>query len=248
MDASITGLVANLAQSALQPAIVKVADLDPLHLQDIPILRSLGALRLRQVERSVASLQDQLRKVAIAADPERQLAFGNLAIRFFEAAGKEHRDTKLAMLAAAAVQPVNAQNSDPFDLQLEIFFAIERLQPFHIALLAHVSQRHTRETETGHEHPLECTFAELMESRLALPRPRATWLTTALVTLREMGALKFEAGGLMPTDRGHSPMTEPYLIVQNCAFGLDAYGCKLVRYVQGAIEENLWDPEWPHPA
>lgn len=246
MDPMISEIVGSLAKMAVEAPIAKLADIDPLHLQDIPILRRLGTLRLRQVERAVTHLQAQLRNVAIDSDLERQLAFGNLGIRFFEAASKEHRDIQLAILAAATVQPLNAKNSDPFDIQLEFFGVIERLQPFHVSLLAYISEHHTREKPGGHDHLFTATFQEVLGTGLQLPKPRETWLSAALVTLRELDLLRFQLGGMAQGGGyGFSPVTEPYLIVQNSTFGLSEYGCKLLGYVRNGIEPEPW---WDEPA
>lgn len=210
-----------------------------------PFLRQLSAIRVRQIEWSLVRLEDRLRQIELTQNGERLLGFANMCFRYFEAGAKEHREIKLKMLAAACAHCADASNVDPFDVELEVFDAIERLQPFHLLILRHLDERHTQpRAGSGHDHLYTCTFDELSRLPCADGSNQEVWLAKAILTLREMAAVRVVGGtSTGKTDRGGwAPVVEPAIVVRHGKIGLDAFGCKLFKYVKSAIEADVTRP------
>ena len=182
-----------LAKAIAKVAVVPLAKLageraltaleEPL-TQAIPLLANLKALQLRQLRRSVEILQTQLREVQLTQEGERLLGFGNMCYRYFEAGAKEHREFKLAMLAAACAHTADANNTDRYDEQIGFFDAVERLQPVHIQILNHLDAHYNEITDGRCNHTAHpACFDDLFAADFAFPVPADFWLRRALVTL-----------------------------------------------------------------
>ena len=231
---------------ATKAVITKGIELFERPLVDVfPLFGRLGAVRIRQLERSVHRLEDQLRQVEITHDAERVLGFANMCFRYFEAGAKEHREIKLKMLAAACAHCADASNLDPFDVELEVFDAIERLQPFHLLILRYLDDRHTQpKAGGGHEHLYTCTFDELLALPCADCPNQEAWLSKAILSLHEMAAVRVVGGTSIGRTNGGrwAPVVEPSLVVRSGKLGLDVFGCKLLKYVKNALDADVAHP------
>ncbi|MDO8631142.1 MAG: hypothetical protein Q7R41_11680 [Phycisphaerales bacterium] len=245
MDPAAIELVRQICEIVKVPAakavITKGIELFEKPLADVfPLLGKLGALRIRQLERSVQRLEDQLRRVEITQDADRMLGFANMCFRYFEAGAKEHRELKLRILAAACVHCAATENADPFDVELEIFDAVERLQEFHMAILMHLYKNHTVHKPTGkHEHVATAAFAEFQHLDPGISAENDLWVSKALLTLRDITAIRIEGGsGVVKNDSGRfAPVVEPEVIVRTGKIGLAPFGCTLLTYVRNAFDE-----------
>jgi len=204
-----------------------------------PFLAKLLPIRVVQVERAYAVLQEAVRRIEQTQDAERQIGFVNMCYRYFEVGAKEHREFKLKLLAAACAHCADVHNTDSFDIELEVFDAVERLQPFHISILNSLDEKHTvRRPDGGHEHPATATFEELLALPIEHVPPQDLWLTKALLTLRDMMAVYIQGGsGIARRPDGRmTPIVEPEQILRSGRIGLGEFGCKLLRYVKSAFE------------
>jgi hypothetical protein len=214
-------------------------------LEAVPFLKYFPALRLKQVEHALTVLKDRVRRIEVTPDGERLLGFANMCFRYFEAGSKEHREIKLSILAAACAHCAEVGNLDPFDVELEIFESIERLQPFHIAILHHLDKHHTvPSTDAGHQHPPTATYEELLDVSLGDAVEREVWLPKALLTLRDMSAIYVQGGSAVgATTRGRfAPIVDPNHVVQHGKIGLHRFGCRLLRYVKSALDDEGGHP------
>jgi hypothetical protein len=205
----------------------------------------LSAIRIRQIERSIVCLKERLRQIELTLDGERLLGFANMCFRYFEAGAKEHREFKLKLLASACAHSAAADNTDPFDVELEVFDAVERLQPFHIRLL-HYLQEHYVEPRPGgaHRHIAGASYGELKSANLGIQSDVDIWLLKGFLTLREMDAVYVEDGsGLTSGKEGYArPIVEPEDIVRSGKIGLAHFGCRVLHYVKKAISDDVDPP------
>lgn len=206
----------------------------------LPVLGRLRALRIRQIERSLEALSDRLKRIEMTTDGERLLGFANMCFRYFEAGAKEHRDLKLRILAAACANTAESENHDSFDVQLEYFDLIERLQPFHIAILHHLSTHYTHpKPDGGHTHDTTAQFKELLKINFGLDEPKDLWLAKALLLLQHELCIVVSGGG-MTIDEGTHTMRPllPEELVQSGGLGLSNLGCRLLHYIQSALMDE----------
>ena len=203
----------------------------------VPFLKHLKLFQIRQLRRSVELLSERLRRVEIALDREHVDGFANMCFRYFEAGAKEHRDIKLRLLAAACAHCADGNNTDSFDIQLEVFEAIERLQPFHMHVLVYLAEnssvvnpspRQRQRPEGG------CSFRDLCEASLAVPDPRPLWLAKTLVVLNQMSAVVIQGGSrAMLTSSGLMAMnSDPISTAIHGSVGITEFGTRLVDYVK----------------
>jgi len=223
-----TGIVAGKALVAFEKPLTEL----------VPFLKRLGELRHVQMERALHCLEARVRRIEITHDSERLLGFANMCYRYFEAGAKEHREIKLKMLASACAHCASVHNQDPFDTELEFFDAVERLQPFHMHLLKHLDVHHSTKHADGHEHPASASYDEFMSAGFEIPSPARLWLTKALIALRDSVAIFVEGPGFGVRKGYTYPVTDATLVVQNGGIGLTSFGCRLLRYVEGAMGEG----------
>jgi len=203
-------------------------------LEAVPLLRHMGAIRLRQLERSIVFLDNRMRQIELTQDGERLLGFANVCFRYFEVGSKEHREVKLKMLAAACAHCASSKNTDSFDLQLEYFDVAERLQPFHVSILQYLDEKYSVTMPDGkHDHPFKGTFKELLSLNIDEAN-QDLWLTKSLIALRDMSAIyiKDGASNTVNEEGNFVPMVEPYSIVRNGKIALGTFGCRLLRYLR----------------
>ena len=206
-----------------------------------PFFRHLSAIREMQIRRALEHLELRVRHIEVTRDPERLLGFPNICYRFFEAGAKEHREIKVKMLASACAHCADASNTHSFDQQLDILDAVERPHPFHVRLLSYLHTHHVEHLPDGRDRLLpETTFKELLNEPFGLPEPQDLWLGKGIVPLQQVAAVQIQSGGNMLGNDGFVyAVTDPLMAAKGGKIGLTPFGCDLLRYIHGALDEDF---------
>lgn len=233
-----TGTVKSIATSLIATPFVGIArDWCERH----PTFKVFGSIRVAQLERTVLLIQKELAKIrCLSQRPAEE--FANVAFRVFEAGAREHREFKVRLLAAACAHTANESNRDPFDVQLEMIEAVDRLQPFHVVMLKYIDDHHSqKDPATGcHQHNTTCSFDELVEADFDVPEPRRLWVSQSILLLNQVGAIRMFGGGTpMPNASGDIVINVDLTsVAEHASIGLSAFGCKLLRYVANAFSDD----------
>jgi len=251
MDAFVIELVKRICEAAAEPLGRAIGEKTIVEfkqglLDAVPFLKYLTVLRRHQLEKSCSELNRRMRQIEVTQDKQQMLGFANMCYRYFEVGSKEHRELKLRMLAAACAHCANAHNPDPFDIQLEMCDAIERLQPFHFAIMRYLEDRCTGPRPNGgRRHPKLATFQELSEAGLSQEESDEFWLLKALVVLVDMGAIDLEKGSFMGMGKEgwQAVQASPFHVIPHDKIGLTRFGGQILRYVRSAIEDERTNGE-----
>lgn len=210
-------------------------------LEAFPFFRHLHCIRLNRLERAVHSLQVRVKDIELATDELRINGFVDIFVRYLECAAKEHRATKVKILASACAHVADANNKDSFDTVVDIWDAIERLQPIHVEVLKYLEEHHTQpDAKMGHTHLLTAKFCNLT-STVAFPESVTDhWKVRVLMQLRDLGLISLSSDSVFTINRDGEGVVEssPFVLFQNIPFGLSIFGCALLRYVQRAESES----------
>lgn len=220
-------------------------------VESLPALKHLDRLRRRQLEQAFECLNRRLSKIERIVENERALGFANMCFRYFEAGAKEHREIKLKMLAAACAATADADNSDSYDISLDIWDAVETMQPFDVRLLRWVrtnAQRIDKDEQSmiNRFNPAVCSFKEIASANWDRPQPKRMWLAKSILRMNALNILTVEGGSMAMVDRNERTQGVPLrttndellLKVQRADIGVSAFGEKILQRLKRVTEEN----------
>ena len=234
------------AKQAIESTIPSV--LDPL-ANELPILKKIPALRIRNVERLVSQIKKRLEFVELDQKRIETDEYGYLAYRILEKGIREHRDIKLRMLASALLHAGSQDCTDTFDTQAAFAEIVDWLEPWHMPILQYLRENHCEElTDRRVNAYATARFDEILDHNPSLPAAQTRlWLTHALFGLNDRSMIRIIGGGgqyLKPSGEGAGCMealTDRATIMERAEIGLTQLSIELLRYLQHALVESEQD-------
>lgn len=231
------------AKQAIESTVPSV--LDSL-ANELPILRKIPALRIRNVERLIGQIQKRIECVELDLRRIETDEYGYLAYRILEKGIREHRDIKLRMLASALLHAGSQNCTDTFDTQAAVAEIVDWLEPWHIPILQYLRENHCEESADGRLNAIaRATFDELLSKNPLFPRNRErAWLKHALFGLNDRNLIRIAGGGgryTKSSGKGKGRLTDVTdrgAIMERAEIGLTQLSIDLLRYLQHAFVET----------
>lgn len=226
-------------ESTIPPILAPLAD-------ELPILKKIPALRIRNVERLVSQLAKRLEYVELDQKRIETDEYGHLAYRILEKGIREHRDIKLRMLASALLHAGSQDCTDTFDTQAAFAEIVDWLEPWHVPILQYLRENHCEESADGRISAFaRATFDELLSQNPLFPRNRErAWLKHALFGLNDRNLIRIIGGGGSYTKSSGegkgwlTDITDRGAIMESAEIGLTQLSIDLLRYLQHAFVEE----------
>lgn len=250
MDANISDFAAAIAKLLGSNAIPLVAG-DILErfgaplIESFPVLKKFQCIRSGQIENALLILKDRMRTIERTVEGERALGFANLCWRYFEVGAKEHRDLKLKMLAGVCACAADRKNTEAYDVELDIFEAVERMHPFDVEVLRFVlrnSRYMDHDTLVNRLNCRTCSFDEIAQVLGVHAEYERTGLAKSILRMNDLTILTLEGGSFATYSRrvknkGQPVLTsndEPLLKVRRGDIGVSPFGRKVYDRVRDA--------------
>lgn len=213
---------------------------------ELPILKKIPALRIRNVEQLASRLQKQIEFVKLDLERIKSDEYGYLAYRILEKGIREHRDIKLRMLASVLLHAGSQDCTDTFDTQAAFAEIVDWLEPWHMPILQHLRENHCEEpVDGGVKAHTTAGFDEILQHNSFLPKTKArSWLMNALLGLNDRNLIRIIGGGgsyIKSSGKGAGLMedvTDRATIMERAQIGLTQLSIDVLRYLHYAFVET----------
>ena len=226
-------------ESTIPPVLESLAN-------ELPILKKIPALRIRNMERLVSQIQKRLEHVELDQKRIETDEYGYLAYRILEKGIREHRDIKLRMLASALLHAGSQDCTDTFDTQAAFAEIVDWLEPWHMPILQYLRENHCKELADGRvKASATARFDEILQHNSSLPtNQERPWLMNALLGLNDRNLIRIIGGGgsyTKSSGKGKGllfDLTDRATIMEGAEIGLTRLSIDLLRYLQHAFVET----------